>query len=444
MDVFGEQIGMQKNWTLLPNIEQDFKDPDKKLQEMMLEKEYIYATRKEKKKDNFFKLMKAKALYDFVAQADSNELSLKSGDILSVVRQDVGDGWWEGVSQSGQRGLFPESYVETFHQEYIYPSYQKSVVSRSSASCFNTGKISPKSRAFALKLEKNRSKINSIIDQFEKRLKLVFGIFQIWENRDFISSKSQKRLPESLPTSVERSSYHFPLLLSIAHSSIVMLFTFRWPSTERSSSPTSAAPIVSPGRSPTKKFVKPPLVKLPSANDIYRRSPDAEKKNTVLAAVLRSEALKKRRHTSASLDKQLAHLKRDYHQIIEHSVPIDPAASVGTAEPTRPDVVLDEKDELSNNGPPPTAPPPPLPEQFRQSTSLHQPSRYSTYDRRDSWNESITPSAAVGQAPESARDFDDDWSDDDEEFQSGFTSTYCGPFNKSTRVCRLMLIAQEA
>lgn len=26
--------------------------------------------------------------------------------------QDVGEGWWEGISPDGTRGLFPEAYVE--------------------------------------------------------------------------------------------------------------------------------------------------------------------------------------------------------------------------------------------------------------------------------------------------------------------------------------------
>ena len=28
------------------------------------------------------------------------------------VLQDIGDGWWEGKLESGETGLFPESYVE--------------------------------------------------------------------------------------------------------------------------------------------------------------------------------------------------------------------------------------------------------------------------------------------------------------------------------------------
>ena len=31
-----------------------------------------------------------------------------SRDVLTVTRQDVGDGWWEGRNTRGESGLFPE------------------------------------------------------------------------------------------------------------------------------------------------------------------------------------------------------------------------------------------------------------------------------------------------------------------------------------------------
>ena len=52
------------------------------------------------------------ALYDFEAQPDTGELSLTAGDILTVTRTDVGEGWWEGQNARGEIGLFPEAYVE--------------------------------------------------------------------------------------------------------------------------------------------------------------------------------------------------------------------------------------------------------------------------------------------------------------------------------------------
>ena len=51
-------------------------------------------------------------MYDFEAQPDTGELSITAGDILTVIRTDVGDGWWEGTNNRGESGLFPEAYVE--------------------------------------------------------------------------------------------------------------------------------------------------------------------------------------------------------------------------------------------------------------------------------------------------------------------------------------------
>lgn len=50
-------------------------------------------------------------LYDFEAQPDTGELSIVCGEVLTVIRTDVGEGWWEGMSTSGETGLFPEAYV---------------------------------------------------------------------------------------------------------------------------------------------------------------------------------------------------------------------------------------------------------------------------------------------------------------------------------------------
>lgn len=51
-------------------------------------------------------------MYDFSGEAGTAELSIKVGDILTVTRKDVGEGWWEGRSASGQTGLFPAAYVQ--------------------------------------------------------------------------------------------------------------------------------------------------------------------------------------------------------------------------------------------------------------------------------------------------------------------------------------------
>ena len=57
-------------------------------------------------------MLQVQALYDFDAQPGTGELSLNSGDILTVTRKDVGEGWWEGTNAKGESGLFPEAYVE--------------------------------------------------------------------------------------------------------------------------------------------------------------------------------------------------------------------------------------------------------------------------------------------------------------------------------------------
>lgn len=54
----------------------------------------------------------ATAIYDFDGISGNGEISLREGDIVTVLKTDVGDGWWEGITPSGEKGLFPESYVE--------------------------------------------------------------------------------------------------------------------------------------------------------------------------------------------------------------------------------------------------------------------------------------------------------------------------------------------
>ncbi|CAL1267081.1 unnamed protein product [Larinioides sclopetarius] len=58
------------------------------------------------------KELQAKVLYDFEAQPDSGELSIWTGEIVTITNQDIGGGWWEGRNKSGDHGLFPSSYVE--------------------------------------------------------------------------------------------------------------------------------------------------------------------------------------------------------------------------------------------------------------------------------------------------------------------------------------------
>lgn len=55
---------------------------------------------------------KVRVLYDFQGEPGTAELSIAAGEILSVTRTDVGEGWWEGINSKNQSGLFPEAYVE--------------------------------------------------------------------------------------------------------------------------------------------------------------------------------------------------------------------------------------------------------------------------------------------------------------------------------------------
>lgn len=55
--------------------------------------------------------LRAKALYDFQGDSSAGELSFTVNDVIDVIRQDIGDGWWEG-SLNGTSGLLPASYVE--------------------------------------------------------------------------------------------------------------------------------------------------------------------------------------------------------------------------------------------------------------------------------------------------------------------------------------------
>jgi len=51
-------------------------------------------------------------LYDFDGDTANGELVIREGDILTVTDKDIGEGWWEGFTNAGARGLFPAAYVE--------------------------------------------------------------------------------------------------------------------------------------------------------------------------------------------------------------------------------------------------------------------------------------------------------------------------------------------
>ncbi|XP_054708676.1 sorting nexin lst-4-like isoform X2 [Uloborus diversus] len=69
--------------------------------------------------------LQAKVLYDFEAQPDSGELSVWTGEIVTVTRQDVGGGWWEGRNSNGDHGLFPSTYVEVIDGSESSGSFHK-------------------------------------------------------------------------------------------------------------------------------------------------------------------------------------------------------------------------------------------------------------------------------------------------------------------------------
>lgn len=64
---------------------------------------------------------KVRALYSFNGEAGTAELSITPGEVLFLIRQDIGEGWWEGRNQNGQTGLFPAAYVEVI-QDSLPPS----------------------------------------------------------------------------------------------------------------------------------------------------------------------------------------------------------------------------------------------------------------------------------------------------------------------------------
>jgi len=61
-------------------------------------------------------LSQVRALYDFTGESGTAELSITAGELLTVIRDNVGDGWCEGFNQSGQSGLFPAAYVQVVEQ----------------------------------------------------------------------------------------------------------------------------------------------------------------------------------------------------------------------------------------------------------------------------------------------------------------------------------------
>ncbi|KAL7873582.1 hypothetical protein AOLI_G00126530 [Acnodon oligacanthus] len=56
--------------------------------------------------------VKAQVLYDFTAEPGNNELSVREGETLTLLNQNVGGGWIEAQNSRGQTGLVPEDYIQ--------------------------------------------------------------------------------------------------------------------------------------------------------------------------------------------------------------------------------------------------------------------------------------------------------------------------------------------
>ncbi|KAK0079828.1 hypothetical protein PV326_008515, partial [Microctonus aethiopoides] len=72
-----------------------------------------------------------RAIYDFSGEPGTAELSINAGEILTVTRDNVGDGWCEGYNSSGKSGLFPAAYVQ--HVETSLPAAAVSAVTQQSS-----------------------------------------------------------------------------------------------------------------------------------------------------------------------------------------------------------------------------------------------------------------------------------------------------------------------
>jgi len=63
----------------------------------------------------------AKVIHDFDAQPGTGEISIRVGEVLNIMRTDVGKGWWEGTCSNGDTGLFPAAYVEEISHPHPQP-----------------------------------------------------------------------------------------------------------------------------------------------------------------------------------------------------------------------------------------------------------------------------------------------------------------------------------
>ena len=62
----------------------------------------------------------ARVLYNFVAKANSKQLSIYQGEIVTVTSSGLGKGWCKGSNSGGETGIFPESYIEVIEVRFKY------------------------------------------------------------------------------------------------------------------------------------------------------------------------------------------------------------------------------------------------------------------------------------------------------------------------------------
>ncbi|CAH8543042.1 unnamed protein product [Schistosoma rodhaini] len=55
--------------------------------------------------------MRVRVIYDFIAQWNG-ELTVSTGEELTITNQNVGSGWWQAVNEFGKEGLIPSEFVE--------------------------------------------------------------------------------------------------------------------------------------------------------------------------------------------------------------------------------------------------------------------------------------------------------------------------------------------
>jgi len=77
-------------------------------------------------------LRQVRANFDFTAEAP-NELSMKAGDIINVIKE-IDEGWWQGemADGSGRSGIFPQNYTTE-----ITPQTKTSVSSTTTSNTYN-------------------------------------------------------------------------------------------------------------------------------------------------------------------------------------------------------------------------------------------------------------------------------------------------------------------